>query len=212
MQHLFWFKISMCQKDNKLWKQEMLGFQSSEVRKNASNRPSVQWKRKCPYGCYANWKHLQFKGNICVSSKHVSLLLPKSYINWLHCGGSMVIPYEAWAALISYNNWSRRQCNATMSSATQRNNAMPISRQYRLTTGSGMDHLTFLAHPSDQRSNVLFWNFWSIHNFKPVFAASKGHVHCIRWCRKDPTSQCSTVPAGLIADIMCHSLPWETTN
>ena len=59
--------------------------------------------------------------------------------------------YTLWG-MISYDNWSRRQYNArqcnTMPGKAMQSNTTPISG--RPTTGSGMDHLTFLAFPTHQ--------------------------------------------------------------
>ena len=115
--------------------------------------------------------------------------------NWIligcACTGNMVIPYEAWAALISYNNWSRRQCNAMQCNEDQCNatksNATPIS--CRPTTGSGMDHLTFLAQSPTHRLNIATSCFEiSCSSISQFLLQERVWVHCIRWCRKDPTS------------------------
>ena len=103
----------------------------------------------------------------------------------------MVIPYEAWSAMIIGHGGN------TMPGKAMQSNTTPISG--RPTTGSGMDHLTFLAfhpYPSAQHSNILFWNFAWI--CKPAFAASMAGVLCSVSDDAGEIDQYQGVPGRLI--------------
>ena len=158
----------------------MFGFQSPKIRKKTTSEKEnvqmavMQIEHICNSRAISAWV-VSLRACCCQNCILIGCA----------CTGNMVIPYEAWAALISYNNWSRRQCNATKINATQRRT---MQHQYPAARQLGLVWITWLSWPT-HRLNIATSCFeisWT--SISQFLLQERVWVHCIQWCRKDPTS------------------------